>query len=58
MAENFAKAYLWFNLGATKGQASTAKSRNLAAAQMNAVEIADAQKMARDCLARAFKGCN
>ena len=49
---------MWFNLGATKGQASTAKSRNLAAAQMNAVEIADAQKMARDCLARAFKGCN
>jgi hypothetical protein len=34
------------------------KNRDLVAKRMTPQQIADAQKLARDCLARNFKGCD
>ena len=51
------RAHMWFNLAAVKGDANAVKSRDLAAKLMNAQQIAEAQKLARECQARNFKGC-
>jgi len=40
-----------------KGNATAVRNRDIAAKLMTPQQIADAQKLARDCLARNFKGC-
>lgn len=52
------RAHLWFNLGAASGNAEAAKSRDATANQMTPQQIGEAQKLARECQARRFKGCN
>ena len=50
-------AHMWFNLAAVKGDADAVKNRDIAAKKMTAQQIAEAQKLARECQARDFKGC-
>jgi TPR repeat protein len=52
------KAHMWFNLAAAKGDADGAHNRDSLAKRMTPQQIAEAQKMARDCLARNLKGCD
>ena len=52
------KAHMWFNLAASKGVSDGKKSRDIIAQQLTSEELAAAQKLARDCLARNFKGCD
>ena len=56
--EDDTKAHALFNLATTKGDANAIKNRDLVAKFMTPQQIADAQKLARDCLARNFKGCD
>jgi TPR repeat protein len=56
--QDFAKAHAFYNLAATKGNPNAVKNRDIVAKSMTAQQIADAQKLARDCLARNFKGCD
>ena len=51
-------AYSWFNLAETSGNVDAAKGRDLVARKMTPTQIAEAQKMARDCLANDYKGCD
>ena len=57
-AQDYVRAYMWFNLGAVSGDAGAAKSRDIVAKVMTPQQIAQAQKMARDCQRRNFKGCS
>jgi TPR repeat protein len=56
--QDYTKAHSLYNLAATKGNATAVKNRDSVAALMTPQQIADAQKLARDCLARNFKGCD
>ena len=56
--QDYTKAHALYNLAASKGNAMAVKNRDLVAKRMTPQQIADAQKLARDCLARNFKGCD
>ena len=51
------RAHMWFNIAALKGDADAVKNRDIAASKMTPQQIAEAQKLARECQARDFKGC-
>ena len=48
----------WYNLSAAKGTATAAENRDGVANRMTPQQIADAKKLARDCQALQFKGCD
>jgi TPR repeat protein len=54
--QDYAKAHALSNLAATKGNALAVKNRDIVANLMTLQQIADAQKMAQDCLAQNFNG--
>lgn len=56
--QDYARSYLWFNLAATKGDSDSVKNRDISAKNMTPQEIAEAQKMARECLASNYKKCD
>lgn len=56
--QDYVKAHLWFNIAGAKGDKQAAKDRDVAAKRMPPQQVIEAQKMARECLARNLKGCN
>ena len=57
---DFVRAHMWFNLAAAKGgflAETYSESRDNVATKMTPQKIAEAQKLARECQARNFKGC-
>jgi TPR repeat protein len=58
VVQDYVRAHMWFNLGAVSGKAEKATSnRDSLAAKMTPAQIAEAQKIARECQARSFKDC-
>ncbi len=55
--KNYARAYMWFNLATAKFNEIKISNRDLIAKQMTLQQIAEAQKLARECQARNFKNC-
>ena len=49
---------MWFNLAAVNGESIAVKNRDLIATQMTNQQIAEVQKLARECQARNFKNCD
>ena len=58
IVQDYVKAHSWFNLGAVNGNANAVNNRDVVAKRMTPQQIGDAQKLARDCQARQFKGCD
>jgi len=58
VVQDYVKGHSWFNLGAANGNANAVKGRDIVAKLMTSQQIGDAQKLARDCQARQFKGCD
>ena len=56
--QDYLRAHLWSNLAAAKGHEKAAKNRDIAAGKMTPQQIAEAQKMARECLAGGYKKCD
>ena len=56
--QDYVRAHMWLNLAAAQGDSVAVKNRDLAAKIMTAAQIAEAQKMARECEQRNYKGCN
>jgi hypothetical protein len=48
---------MWTNLAAAQGDKPAAKTRDLYAQQMTQQQIAEAQNLAKKCLARNYKNC-
>jgi hypothetical protein len=48
---------MWFNLAAAQGHADAVNNRDVIATKMSPEQLAEAQKLARECLARKYKGC-
>ena len=50
-------AHMWFNIAASAGQTIATKNRDKAAKQMTPSQIAEAQKLARECVRKNYKRC-
>jgi uncharacterized protein len=55
--QDFVQAHMWANLAAARGGKGGIKLRDLVAKDMTPAQIAEAQKLARECLARDYKNC-
>ena len=58
VVQDYIRAHMWFNLGAVKGYSNAVKNRDTFAKRMTPQQIAEAQKLARECQARNFKNCD
>ena len=58
VALDYILAHMWFNLGATLGDANAMRNRNLVVQKMSSQQIIKAQKMASDCQQKNFKECD
>lgn len=56
--QDHVKAHLWLNLAAASGGVFPGLVRDEVAVKMTPQQIAEAQKLARDCVANKLKGCN
>ena len=50
-------AHMWGNLGASNGNENGAKLRDLVAKKMTPADISKAQRLARECVKKNYKGC-
>ena len=55
--EDNVRAHMWFNLSASTGQENAIKNRDIVAKKMSSEQIAEAQKLARECVKKNYKGC-
>lgn len=56
--QNNVQAHMWFNIAAVSGEKMAVKNRDIAASKMTTEQIAQAQKLAKECQARNFKNCD
>jgi TPR repeat protein len=52
------RAHMWFNIAAARGDKDGVKLRDAAARVMTPQEVAEAQRMARECMDSNFKKCD
>ena len=50
-------AYMWFNISASTGNKNAIKYRNTVTKKMTPTDISTAQKLARECVEKKYKGC-
>jgi len=50
-------AHMWLNIAASSGDKNAVKKRDEIAKQMTPAQIAEAQKLARECIRKKYKGC-
>ena len=55
--EDHVLAYMWFNLAASTGHENAVKGRDTIAILMTPADLSAAQKLARECVAKNYKGC-
>jgi hypothetical protein len=48
---------MWWNIAASVGNDSASEKRELVAKKMTPTDISAAQKLARECVAKNYKGC-
>ena len=50
-------AHMWWQIAASSGNKDAVKNRDKVAKQITPAEISEAQKLARECVAKKYKGC-
>ena len=50
-------AHMWWNIAASSGQEEASENRGMVAEDMTASQIEKAQDLARECVAKNYKGC-
>jgi TPR repeat protein len=55
--KDFVYAHMWWNIAALSVGKDAPKNRDLVAKRMNSNQIEKAQKLARDCVRKKYKGC-
>ena len=58
IVQDFTKAYVWSSVAAATGDANAVKLRDIVGGKMTSEQVAEAQKLARECQARNFKNCD
>ena len=51
------RALKWINIAASKGDEKALRFKDAVAKRMIPAQIAEAQKLARECLRKKYKGC-
>ena len=57
-AQDLVRAYMWYELSVAAGNDAATADRDLVAQKMTPQQIAEAQKLVRECPQRQFKGCD
>jgi hypothetical protein len=57
-AQDYVRADMWFNLAASAGYSDASKSIKIVETEIKPEQIAEAQRMARECQGRNFKDCD
>ncbi len=55
--QDYTMAHMWLNIAASLGLESAAEARDIASGNMTLDQIAEAQRLARECVAKAYKDC-
>ena len=55
--QDYVKAHMWYNISASNGTDTSGKNRDIIAEEMTPSQIEEAQKLARECVAKNYKGC-
>ena len=50
-------AHMWLNIAASNGHAYAVKARDIVEKRMTTEQLAEAQKLARECVRKKYKGC-
>ena len=50
-------AHMWLNIAASSGNKNAVKKRNIFVKRMTPAQIAEAQRLARECVRKKYKGC-
>ena len=50
-------AHMWWNISASTGHKNAVKNRDIIAKRMTTADISTAQKLARECVRKKYKGC-
>jgi TPR repeat protein len=50
-------AHMWFDIVASNGDENGAMNRDIVAKRMTKKQLAEAQKLARECVRKKYKGC-
>ena len=58
VVQDSVRAHMWLNLAAIAGNKGAEFLRESAATKLTPQQIAEAQKLGRECQARSFKGCD
>ena len=51
------RAHMWLNIAASSGDKDATHNRDFVAKKMTPAQLADAQKLARECVRKKYKGC-
>ena len=54
---DFVRAHMWFNIAASSGDNDAVKNRDAVAERMTPSQIETAQRLARECVSKNYKGC-
>ena len=54
---DYVMAYVWWNLAAAQGNETARKFKGRAKDKMTPAQIAEAQTLSRECLAKNYKNC-
>ncbi len=52
VTQDYIRAHMWFSLAAAQGYEDSAKSRAIVAERMNSIQIAEAERLAKEWLAK------
>ena len=56
--QDYVRAHMWFNIAASSGGSkNSSKSRDNVAKKMTPSQVEKAQKLARECVRKRYKGC-
>jgi TPR repeat protein len=57
LPQDYIRAHMWWNLAASSGNKEAVPGRDAVSKHMTPAQIADAQKLARECVRKKYKGC-
>jgi TPR repeat protein len=55
--KDYVYAHMWGNLAASNGNKNGGELRDIVAKEMTPADISTAQKLARECVRKKYKGC-
>ena len=55
--QDYVRAHMWYNIAASTGEEVAIKNRNIVAEDMTPSQMEQAQKLARECVKKNYKGC-